>query len=48
MTGGGTCDAACVVQRMTTLDESWGSSPKNRADVRDELLLDALATVITK
>jgi hypothetical protein len=48
LTGGGTCDAACVVQRMTRLDESWSSSPRDRADARDELLLDALATVVTK
>jgi hypothetical protein len=45
---GGTalCDVACVVGRMTTLDDMWGSSPKNRADVRDELLLEALKVAV--
>jgi hypothetical protein len=42
----GLCDVNCVVARMTTLNESWGSSPRNRADVRDELLLDALKVAV--
>ena len=46
LTGGGLCDVNCVVKRMTTLDETWGSSPRNRADVRDELLLDALKVAV--
>ena len=46
--GAGTCDAACVAQRMTTLDETWGASPRNRSDVRDEALLQALVSVVTK
>ena len=48
---GGTalCDVACVVGRLTTLDDTWGSSPKNRADVRDEMMLEALkVAVLTK
>lgn len=45
--GGATlCDVTCVVGRMTTLDDMWGSSPKTRADVRDELLLDALKVAV--
>ncbi|HUU33748.1 MAG TPA: hypothetical protein VMW48_06765 [Vicinamibacterales bacterium] len=45
----GLCDVNCVVSRMTTLDGTWGSSPKNRADVRDEMILEALkAAVLTK
>ncbi len=46
LTGGGLCDVNCVVKRMTTLDETWGSSPRNRADTRDELLLDALKVAV--
>ena len=46
LTGGGLCDVACVVKRMTTLDETWGSSPRNRADERDELLLEALRVAV--
>lgn len=46
LTGGGLCDVNCVVTRMTTLDGTWGSSPRNRADVRDELLLDALTVAV--
>lgn len=42
----GLCDVNCVVSRMTTLNEAWGSSPKNRGDVRDELLLDALKVAV--
>ena len=38
----GVCDVACVVTRLTTLDQTWGSSPKGRADARDELMLEAL------
>lgn len=46
LTGGGLCDVNCVVKRMTTLDETWGSSPRNRGDARDELLLDALKVAV--
>ena len=46
VSGGGLCDVNCVVKRMTTLDETWGSSPRNRADERDELLLDALKVAV--
>lgn len=46
LSGGGLCDLTCVVGRMTTLDESWGTSPKGRDDARDELLLDALAAAV--
>jgi hypothetical protein len=46
LNGGGLCDVNCVVKRMTTLNETWGSSPRNRADVRDELLLDALKVAV--
>lgn len=42
------CDAACVVKRMTTLDESWGAAPGERAEMRDEALLDALAAAVSK
>ena len=42
----GLCDVNCVVARMTTLDTTWGTSPKGRADARDELLLDALRVAV--
>jgi hypothetical protein len=48
LAGQGVCDTACVVTRMTTLDETWGRSPRNRAELRDETLLDALSAVVTK
>jgi len=46
LSGGGLCDVNCVVSRMTTLNETWGSSPRGRADARDELLLDALKVAV--
>jgi len=42
----GLCDVTCVVTRMTTLNETWSSSPKNRADARDEMLLQALKVAV--
>lgn len=44
--GPGLCDVNCVVQRMTTLNEAWGASPKGRRDARDELLLDTLTAAV--
>lgn len=46
LSGGGLCDVNCVVSRMTTLNETWGSSPRGRGDARDELLLDALKVAV--
>lgn len=46
LSGGGLCDVNCVVARMTTLNETWGSSPRGRGDTRDELLLDALKVAV--
>ena len=40
------CDTRCVVERMTTLDEAWGASPRQRADRRDQALLDSLSDVV--
>ena len=42
MKDSGLCDVNCVVTRMTTLDGTWGGAGKDRADLRDELLLEAL------
>jgi hypothetical protein len=42
----GLCDVTCVVERMTTLNEAWSSSPRTRADVRDEMLLEALKVAV--
>lgn len=44
--GPGLCDVNCIVQRMTTLNETWGASPKGRRDARDELLLDTLTAAV--
>jgi len=46
--GRGPCDVACMAQRMATLDESWGASPRGRAETRDQVLLDALTSVAVK
>jgi hypothetical protein len=40
------CDTACVIARMTTLDEVWGPDPRTRADARDQMLLDAFVEVV--
>ena len=42
MKDSGLCDVNCVVTRMTTLDGTWGGAGKDRADLRDELQLEAL------
>lgn len=44
--GPGLCDVNCIVSRMTTLNETWGASPKGRRDARDELLLDTLTAAV--
>lgn len=46
LSGGGLCDVQCVVRRVTTLDETWGRSPRDRAEARDELLLDTLRVAV--
>jgi hypothetical protein len=40
------CDTGCVVQTMTKLDERWGESTRQRAEVRDQALLEALADAV--
>jgi hypothetical protein len=42
------CDAACVVQTVTKLDEVWGPAPSDRAEVRDQVLLDALIDAVSQ
>jgi len=44
--GEGPCDMNCVVRRMTTLDETWGTVSRGRAEARDEMLLNALTDVV--
>ena len=44
--GEGPCDMNCVVRRMTTLDESWGTVSRGRSEARDEMLLNALTDVV--
>jgi hypothetical protein len=46
--GGGPCDLGCMTKRMATLDETWGASPRNRAETRDETLLDALIAAVVR
>lgn len=48
LSGGGICDVNCIVGRMTTLDDAWGSDPRGRDDARDELLLDALKAAVAR
>jgi hypothetical protein len=40
------CDTDCVVQTMTRLDDSWGGSPRERAELRDMTLLEALTDAV--
>jgi hypothetical protein len=41
-----TCDADCVIQRISHLDESFGRSKKQREERRYQLLLDALVAAV--
>lgn len=43
---GAVCDLNCVVDRVTRLDEAWGTSPQGRGEARDELLLTALTAAV--
>lgn len=43
---GGACDTACVVRTMTQLNERWGESPRTRAELRDQALLEALIEAV--
>lgn len=45
-TSPGACDTGCVVETMTQLDDTWGQSPRDRAEQRDGVLLDALAEAV--
>jgi hypothetical protein len=40
------CDAACVVAKFTAPDEAFGKSRNEREEMRDQLLLDALADAV--
>jgi hypothetical protein len=40
------CDAACVIAKFTAPDEAFGKSQKEREEMRDQLLLDALADAV--
>jgi hypothetical protein len=42
------CDTSCVVDRMTKLDDRWSPNPRERAELRDSVLLDALTAAVTK
>jgi Penicillin amidase len=40
------CDTECVVSTMTKLNETWGDSPRQRTDLRDQALLEALTDAV--
>jgi len=40
------CDTNCVVATMTKLDETWGESARQRAETRDQALLEALTQAV--
>jgi hypothetical protein len=40
------CDTACLIERFTRLDEAFGSSQRERQELRDRLLLDALVAAV--
>lgn len=43
---GGACDTDCVVRTMTQLNERWGESPRTRAELRDQALLEAMIAAV--
>ncbi|MCC7126553.1 MAG: penicillin acylase family protein [Acidobacteria bacterium] len=45
-TTGGACDTGCVVKTMTELNTTWGESPRTRAELRDQALLEALTEAV--
>lgn len=42
------CDAGCVARTMTALDETWGKTESQRAEVRDQVLLDTFTDAVKK
>ena len=42
------CDTECVVSTMTRLNETWGESPRQRAEVRDQALLEAFTDAVKR
>ncbi|MCC7242046.1 MAG: penicillin acylase family protein [Acidobacteria bacterium] len=40
------CDAGCVARTMTSLDGTWGKTDAERAEARDEVLLETLAEAV--
>jgi len=44
--GSGACDVSCVMRTMTVLDDTWGTSPRQRDELRDQTLLEALTMVV--
>lgn len=40
------CDAGCVARMMISLDETWGALERERAEVRDQVLLDTLTEAV--
>jgi hypothetical protein len=42
------CDTECVVSTMTRLNETWGESTRQRAEVRDQALLEAFTDAVKR
>lgn len=42
------CDTNCVVSTMTKLNETWGESTRQRSEVRDQALLEALTDAVKR
>ena len=42
------CDAGCVVQTMTALDDAWGKDARERSANRDQLLYDTFVDAVKK
>jgi hypothetical protein len=42
------CDTSCVVDRMTKLDDRWSPNPRERAEFRDTMLLEALTVAVMR
>lgn len=40
------CDAACVVERFTSPDATFGQTQTERDEMRDQLMLDALSAAV--
>ena len=42
------CDTDCVVKTMTSLDEGWGTTERQRPENRDQVLLDTFTDAVKR